>query len=88
MFRAGDVVSVKTINEKWVLACDEEDGEVICAGWPESRTPTSNVELVRAATDEQRLQMLRDVAQRRDASSTRERRAKRQLEALEAPISA
>ncbi len=52
-------------GETWVLACDAYDGYVLPAGWPCSHALASDCELVRAATDEERVSMLRNVARSR-----------------------
>jgi len=61
-FRAGDHVRHVHIGETWVLACDQNGDEVICAGWPESVAKAEHCTLVRAATDAERLEMLSDCA--------------------------
>lgn len=65
-YRAGDHVLHHGTGEKWLLACDEQDGEIVCCGWPETYAPAEGVELVRAATDSERLQVLRDVSRIHD----------------------
>lgn len=58
-FRAGDLVRIKTLSpEEWVLACDEDNGHVLPAYCLPTRINVDDVELVTAATDEQRLDML------------------------------
>jgi hypothetical protein len=76
-------------GETWLLACDEDEyGKVFPAGWPECCAEASDCTLKRAATDEQRLKMLRDAAKlgadyaTADASKRRSV-ARRQLIALE-----
>ena len=76
-FRAGDHIFHRGTGEKWVLACDEQYGEIICCGWPETFAPAVGCDLVKAATDEERLSMLRDVSRMTD--QTRGRRAQEQL---------
>lgn len=58
--RAGDVVKHRQSGEEWVLA-RVHNGYVYPAGWPACRTLAGNCDLVEAATDEQHVQMLRDV---------------------------
>lgn len=60
--RAGDTVYHMPSKETWVLAADEEDGRVICCGWPETIAKASDCELREAATDTYRIKMLQDVA--------------------------
>lgn len=68
-FRAGDVVFHGPSKEQWVLACDEDDGSVYPAGWPQSRVPAADCELVEAADDDARIAMLRQVAECGEVSS-------------------
>jgi hypothetical protein len=81
MLRAGDEVLHRPSGEKWLLACDEVRGEIICCGWPETFARASDCELLEAATDEQRLSILQQVS-RGAGSDTRGSRAQRQLEGL------
>lgn len=62
-FRAGDFVRYKTAKEDWILACDENNGQVICMGWPETTVDASDCELIKAATDEERKHSLIKVSQ-------------------------
>ena len=77
-FRAGDYVHHGPCNEDWVLACDEERGEVICCGWPETFAKATDCTMLEAASDERRLRTLVQVAEIRD--ELRGSRARRQLE--------
>lgn len=53
----------KPTGQEWVLACDVSNhGDAVPAGWPEGIVPASSCELITAASDEQRLEMLRRVA--------------------------
>ena len=61
-FRAGDVIHHAPSGEEWLLACDEERGEVICCGWPETIAKATDCTLVTAATDEERAALLARVA--------------------------
>ncbi len=81
-FRAGDHVKHHPSGESWVLACDEENGRVQPAGWPESQAEAAHCSLKREATDEQRLKQLRESANisTRDGGDARQRVATRQLE--------
>ncbi len=79
-FRAGDHVHHGPCDEDWVLACDEENGDVICCGWPETFAKASDCTLVRTATDEERIITLRDVVEG-CGGQMRGSRAKRQLAA-------
>jgi hypothetical protein len=83
-FRAGDTVLHAPSGETWLLACDEDGGRVVACGWPESLVPASECSLVEAATDADRLELLKRVAASRGdhgAGSFRSRLAQRQLEA-------
>jgi hypothetical protein len=61
--RAGDVVrTLREPIEDWVLACDEDRGRIMPAGWPSTIVDACEVELVTAATDEERERMLQDCA--------------------------
>lgn len=62
-FRAGDGVYHAPSGEKWLLAADERDGEVVCAGWPESIAKAPDCILIRRASDEARLYTLKSVAE-------------------------
>lgn len=77
-FRAGDIVSHRRSGENWVLACDEFDGYVMPAGWPDSVEPANGCDIVKPATDEERVAILKQSA---DSTGMRAARAKRQLEA-------
>lgn len=82
-FRAGDHVSHGPSGERWVLACDQHDADVIPAGWPESLAKAADCRLLRAATDAERLDMLRTVAEGRSPGySYRRSVATQQLQAL------
>lgn len=87
-FRAGDVVQHEPSGEEWVLAYSEctPDGEKVSAcGWPESIAKASDCLMVKRATDEEHVEMLRQWAR---GDRHRDRRsslavAKRQLAAWE-----
>ncbi len=57
-FRAGDEVLHRPTGETWLLICDEENGVVAPGGWPDTRASASDCELVRAASDDERLETL------------------------------
>jgi hypothetical protein len=78
-FRAGDSVAHAPSGETWVLATDQVGDDVVCAGWPESIARAADCTLVRAASDDERLKMLRDVA-KDCAGQMRGRWAQRQLD--------
>jgi hypothetical protein len=61
-YQAGDTVHHRDTGEQWLLCCDEHQGYVSAAGWPETRVPRDAVDLVCPATDEERLSMLRFAA--------------------------
>lgn len=81
-YRAGDVVRHRELGEEWGLACDEKDGRIAACGWPEGWTRVEEVELVEAATDEHRLEVLTSVA--RDNRDSRGAAARAQLAAAQA----
>lgn len=62
LIRAGDAVLHRPSGEKWLVATDEDDGMFYAAGWPETRAHAEHCEIVRTATDEQRLKMLEQAA--------------------------
>lgn len=78
MFRAGDHVHHGPTGEDWVLACDEESGEVIPCGWPETYARASDCTLKTPVTDAGRLALLREVG-RPGAEGLRASRARHQL---------
>lgn len=61
-FRAGDTVKHQPSGEVWMLACDQSHGDVLPAGWPETLAKATDCELVESATDDERLEMLTNVA--------------------------
>lgn len=80
-FRAGDHVHHRPSDEKWVLAADQDPaGDVVWCGWPDGQARAINCDLIRAATDEERLAMLQKVS-KANGGSYRSRLAKHQLEA-------
>ena len=83
-FRAGDYILHKPSGEQWVLAADQHRGDVVCAGWPETIARATDCELVEAASDETREDMLRRVA-KECTSDTRGSWARCQLDVIEAP---
>lgn len=88
-FRAGDEVH-HVSGETWVLACDQQGNDIMPAGWPETLAKATHCRLVKAATDEERLKMLRAAAASRPDrdrdGSRRQRMAVAQLAALSAPL--
>lgn len=81
--RAGDHVFHMPSGETWVLACDEEGGEVMPMGWPETYAKAEHCRLTEAATDEARIASLEAVSKShgdRGESSRRSRRAAYQLQ--------
>ncbi len=79
-FRAGDVVSTR--SGEWVLACDEEKGRVSFTGWAYPPIDAGECELRKAASDHDRLDMLRRTAIE-CAGMWRGQAAARQLAAIE-----
>lgn len=55
--RAGDVITHIPSGETWVLAY-AKNGKVSPCGWPESVAEESNCVMLKAATDEEYLNML------------------------------
>lgn len=75
-----DAVLHRPSGEKWLVAVvKSENDELIPCGWPLSFARLSDCELVRAATDEQRMKLLREMAEMRDDSDPRCRHAKWRL---------
>lgn len=77
-FRAGDTVRHRPSEEEWILACDEEDGRVAPCGWPSTLAESKDCELIEAATEEERIAMLKTWC-RQYGSDYRIRAAHRQL---------
>lgn len=77
-FRAGDHVKHAPTGETWVLACDQNGEYVNPAGWPESVAIARHCRIVKAATDQERLEMLREAA---NSSGQRASLARHQLDA-------
>lgn len=67
--RAGDTVKHLPSGEQWTLACDEDRGRVMPCGWPESEAQASDYVLLRAATDDERMEMLHRFASKVGGSS-------------------
>lgn len=89
-FHAGDTIKHAPTGETWILACDQQDNDVMPAGWPETLAKATHCRLVKAATDEERLSMLRTVSAWRlnhdPDGSRRQRLAAMQLAAQPVPI--
>ena len=68
--RTGDTVRHKPTDERWIVACVNED-ELVPCGWPLSYAKTSDCELVNAATDEVRADLLHRLAAMNDQSDPR-----------------
>lgn len=66
-FRAADTVKHGPSGEEWDLGCDEDNGEVFPNGWPPTIARASDCTLVEAASDKDRLAMLREWAARTSA---------------------
>ena len=69
---AGDIVRHGPTCEEWVLACDEERGEVMPCGWPMCIAKAKDCSLVTAATEEARAAMLKTWAEKQDSESSRD----------------
>lgn len=74
----GDVVYVRGIGERWLVAF-EKDGWLTCCGWPEARARAEQCRLLRKATPEERDSLLRDMAK---SEGSRGEYARRRLEVL------
>lgn len=61
-FRAADIVHHTPSGEDWVLAVDEENGRVQPCGWPETMADAKDCTLITLATDEHRIEMLKEWA--------------------------
>lgn len=61
-FRAGDKVHHGPTGETWTLSCDQYLDRVIPMGWPETLASAAECTLIEAATDQKRLEILRQVA--------------------------
>lgn len=73
-----DAVLHRPTGETWLVAV--VDGEhLIPCGWPLSRAQLPDCDLLRAATDEQRVKLLHEMADMRDDSDPRCRHAKWRL---------
>lgn len=60
-FRTGDTVHHIPSGEDWIVAVCQ-DGEVIPCGWPLSRADAADCALIKAASDEDHLYWLREIA--------------------------
>lgn len=61
--RTGDDVQHRPTGEVWVVAIDEDDnGDIMWCGWPEGWAKASDCTLIKAATDEERLELLIEVS--------------------------
>ncbi len=59
-----DTILHKPSGEKWLVAY-ARSGYVCCCGWPESLAPASDCELLEKASEEDRLALLRQMADSR-----------------------
>lgn len=71
-FVAGDVVRHGPTGEEWILACDEERGEVMPCGWPMCIAKSQDCALVKAATEDERSAMLKTWVEKNDSESGRD----------------
>lgn len=74
----GDVVLHKPSGEHWVIAYVEGE-QVCCCGWPKTYAPVRDCNLVKIATSEERLELLRKMADMA-APDTRRTYARHRLE--------
>jgi hypothetical protein len=88
-FRAGDVVKHMPSGETWTLAYGE-GRDVSAMGWPESIARAADCELVEAASDEEHVKALCEVASigpdERGRTDHRASVARRQLAAMSGPV--
>ncbi len=75
-FHAGDFIFHRPSGEEWVLACDEDQGDVICCGWPESYARAADCDLKEAASDAERLRILELAAKSRNDHGGTTRRSR------------
>jgi hypothetical protein len=61
MIRTGDIVFHRPSGEMWLVAW-ADDREVVCCGWPESIAKVSDCELKLVASDEEHIDLVRQVA--------------------------
>jgi hypothetical protein len=73
-----DAVLHRPTGETWLVAFVDGDRLTPC-GWPLSQAALADCELVRAATDEQRIGLLKQMADMRDDNDPRCRHAKWRL---------
>ena len=78
-FRAGDIVNHSPSGEAWILANDEDNGRVMPCGWPESMAEAKDCTIVKAATDDERMDMLRKWSALGSDKDSRARGARWQL---------
>lgn len=60
-FQAGDAVHHHPTGEDWILATDEENGEVFACGWPETLAKASDLSVIKLGDAEARSTTLREV---------------------------
>lgn len=61
-FRAGDIVRHLPTGKVWVLIVDEHNGMVTPGGWPVSWGAAIHCELIKAASDDERIEQLKETA--------------------------
>ena len=76
MFRCGDHVHHRS-GEDWIVAYIDGDDLAWC-GWPDGLARTSDCQLIKACSDEEHLQWLKEVAQSK--TGRRAAHAQRELE--------
>lgn len=74
----GDVILHKPTGERWVVAF-VKDGRLTWCGWPEGTAALSDCELIEAATDEQRVRLLNEMAAMAEQDDSRCRFARWRL---------
>ena len=78
-FRAADTVYHEPTKETWILAADEDNGEVFPCGWPETIAKASDCKLVERGAGADRKEQLILSSQMSDPFDIRRRRAAEQL---------
>lgn len=74
--RTGDTVYHRPTGETWLVAYVEDDGRYLApCGWPFCLAPVTDCELREAASDEDSMKLLRELAEMSDQTDMRQRHA-------------
>jgi len=76
----GDAIRHNPTGETWVVA-HVSSNKLCCCGWPEGRAELKDCTLIRKATPEKRLELLKEMANSSTGSSRRDH-ARHQLKSL------